>query len=176
MSIIVLVAGQAIPLQLHIEDRLDMTGGALGFAVRADQRVAGVFAVVKAHFRPAAAGVAGFASFAEVTFVIVVLEMAGNTGHIEFIGERVLAVAAGAFLFGVLAVQYEIRVAVVIETGVVPAFWIVTGAAFVAATAVMRIVLGMTVIAIRRRVLKCVVLMAVQAGGFLVLAYKRITG
>jgi len=176
VGIVILVTGETIPLQLYLEDRFDVAGIAFGLQMRADQCVFCVLFVIEVNLCPAAARVAGFAGFAEVAFVIVVLEVAGNTCHIEFIGERILAVAAVTFLFGMLAVQHEIRVAVVIETGVVPAFRAVTGATFVAATAVMSIVLGMAVVAFRRRILERVVLMAVQARRFLVLADQRKIG
>lgn len=176
VGIVVLVAGEAIPLQLRIIDRLDMTRGAFGFAVRADQRVARILAVVEAHFRPTAAGVAGFAALAEMPVVIVILAMAGDAGHVELVGERVLAVAALATLLGVLAVEHEIRIAIVIEARIVPAPRAVAVAAFIAAAAIVRIVFCMTVVAFRRRVPERVIGVAVEACRFLVLADQRVPG
>jgi hypothetical protein len=176
MGVIVLMARETVPSQFRFEDWLDVAGFAFSLSMRADQCVFRVFFMIEMDVSPTAAGVAGLTGFAEVAFVIVVLQVAGNTGRIEFIGERVLAVAAGTFLFGMLAVQQEIRVAVVIETGVVPAFRAVTVSALVAAAPFMRVVLGMTVVALGRRVLERVVLMAIEAGGLQVFADQRISG
>ena len=175
MGVVILVAGETVLLQRYLENRFDVAGFALGLLMRTDQSVFRDFFMIETNLGPAAAGVAGFASFAEMAFVIVVLEVAGNTCHIELIGERVFAVAAIAILFGMLAVQHEIRIAIVIEARVVPAFRAVTVAAIVAATALVCIVLGMAVVALGRCILEGVVLMAVQAGGLQVFANQRIT-
>jgi len=176
VGVVILVTGETILLQCYFEDRLDVTGFAFSLFMRADQCIFRDLFMIEANVCPAAAGVAGFASFAEVAFVIVVLEVAGNTCHIEFIGERVLSVAAIAVLFGMLAVEHEIRIAIVIEARVVPAFRAVTVAAFVAATALMCVILGMAVVALGRRVLERIVLMAIKAGRLQVFANQRITG
>lgn len=176
MSIIVFVAGQAVALELHVEDRLDMTGGALDFAVRTDQRVAGILAMVEVNVRPTATGVAGFAALTEMSFVIIVFAVAGDAGHIELIGERVLAVAAVAALLGMLAVEHEIRIPVVIEARIVPAARAVAVTARIATAAIMCIVLRMTVIALGRCTLERVISMAVEARGFLVLADQGVSG
>lgn len=176
MGVVILVTGETILLQCYFEDRFDVTGFAFSLFMRADQCIFRDLFMIEANVGPAAAVVAGFASFAEVAFVVVVLQVAGDTCHIKFIGERVLAVAAIAVLFGMLAVQHEIRIAIVIEARVVPAFRAVTVAAIVAATALVCIVLGMAVVALGRRVLEGIVLMAVQASGLQVFANQRITG
>ena len=176
MGIIVFVAGEAIPLQFHFEDRFDMTGGTLGLAVRADQRIAGVLAVVEAHFRPAAAGMAGFAALAEMPFVIVVFEMTRDAGHLEFVRERVFTMATVAVLLRMLAVEYEIRIPIVIEARIVPATRAVAVAALIAATTIVCIVFRVTVVALRRGVLKRVVGMAVETCRLLVLADQRVVG
>ena len=61
--------------------------------------------------------ITGLAVLAEVTFVIVILQVAGDAGHVEFVGKRVLAVAVVAGLLGMLAVEFEIGVAIVVEAG-----------------------------------------------------------
>jgi len=176
VGIIIFMAGETIPLQLHFVDWLDVAGGALGFSMRADQRVAGVLAVVEVNVRPAAAGMAGFTALTEVSFVVVVFTVAGDAGHIELIGERIFAVAAVAALLGVLAVEYEIRIAVVVETGVVPALRVMAVAAFIAAAAIVCVVFRMAIETFRRRALEGIVGMAVEAGGLLVLGGQGIPG
>lgn len=70
----------------------------------------------------------------------------------------------------VSAVELEARVAIVIETSIVPAEGAMTVAALVAAASVVGVVFGMTAVAGCRRVGKRIVYVAVEAGRFLVFA------
>lgn len=176
VGVIVLVTRETVAFQLHFVNRLDVAGSTLGFPVRTDQCVAGVFLMIEMHIGPAAAGVTGLAALSEMTLVIVVFPVAGDARHVEFVGERVVAVAAIAILLRMLAIQWEIRIAIVIEARIVPAPRVVAVAALVAAAAIVRIVFRMAVVAFSRRILKRIVGMAVQALGLLVLADQRIIG
>ena len=85
------------------------------------QWVIGVGGVIESHRRPFFRHVAGFTGLAEVPFMIIVFEMARDAGHIEFVGERVLAVAVAALRECMTAGQRKAGVASVVELGVRPA-------------------------------------------------------
>lgn len=77
--------------------------------------------MVKVHIGPTTAGMTGIAVLAAMSIVIIIFDVAGDTGHVEFIGKRVLAVAAVAALLGMFAVEHEVGITIVIEAGVGPA-------------------------------------------------------
>ena len=120
MRVVVLVAAQAVVRRLDLEDRLDVAGGAFGLRVRTIQRAPGIRCMIEADGRPFFGHVAGLAGPAEVPLVIVVLEMAGHTRHVQFVGERVLAVAVTAFGHRMAAGQREARITPVIEFRIRP--------------------------------------------------------
>lgn len=81
-----------------------------------------------------------------------------------------------ALLLGVLAVEHKVRVTSVVETRVEPAGWLVAIAAFIAATTVVGVVLGVAAKAGGWRVGERIVRVAVEAGRLLVFADQRVTG
>lgn len=176
MSVIVFVAGEAVRLQLHFEDRFDVTGDALFFCVHTVQRVAGGDTVIEVHFGPAAAGVTGIAVLAAMPVMMVVFEVTADAGRVEFIGERVFGVATFTALFGVFAIDHEVGVTIVIETRVFPALGVMAVAALIATAAVVRIIFRVTVVTGGRCVLKRIVCMTAQAAWLLVLADQRVIG
>ena len=78
--------------------------------------------------------------------------------------------AGVAVLLSVLAIEGEVRVTCVIETGVLPARGFVAIVAFIAAAAVVRIIFGVATEAGCRRVGECVIGVAVETGRLLVFA------
>jgi hypothetical protein len=79
-----------------------------------------------------------------------------------------MAVTAGQF--GVATQQIKIRVARVVETGIVPVAGVVTIFAPVAAASVMRVILCMAIETFRWRIRESAVLVAVKTSDFKVLA------
>ena len=100
--------------------------------------------MVECHERPFGADVAGVTGAAEVSFVLIVLEVARDTGSVELIDEGVLAVAVAAAQFAMVSLQNKFRVPGMIEARIVPAGRAVTVLALLAAPAFVRIVIGMT--------------------------------
>lgn len=132
--------------------------------MRAVQVVIRVPVMVEGDRSPVVADVTGIAAGSEMAVVIVVVAVTGHAGGLELVGERVVAVAIAAAQLPVVAVQDEVGVARVAETGVVPSCRAVTILAFSPALAVMRVVFGMTREARRRCALERVVLVTIEAG------------
>ena len=106
--------------------------------------------------------------------VVIVLAVARNAVHGELVGKRVFTVARVACLLRMRVIEGEPRIAIVIEARVIPTQWAVTITAFVAATPVVGVILGMASVAGCRRVDECVVGMAVPASRTEVLADQRV--
>ncbi len=176
VGIVVLVAGKTVGNEFDFEDRFDVTGDTLRFRMCAMQSVVGVDVMVEAQIGPTAAGMTGIAGLATMPIVIVIFEVAGDTGHVEFIGKRVLAVAAVTALLGMFAIDHEVGITIVIETCVVPTVRVMTVAALIAAAAVVRVIFRVAVVTHGRRVLKGIVCMAVQAAWLLVFADQGVFG
>ncbi len=176
VGVVFFVAVDALRQRFDLEDRLDVTGLAFEQFVGTVQRVLRVDIMVELHGGPRCGGVAGVAGDPEMTLVVVVLEMAGDTGDIVFVVEWIFAVAVTAAQFGVPAVQRETCVARMVELRVVPTRRRVAVATFVSAAAIVRIVFGMAVEALRRRRLERLILVATRAFGFRVLADQRKAG
>lgn len=87
-------------LQRDVEYGIDMAIGAFERLVRAVNLVIRVGVVIKPDKRPVAAHVAGIAGGTQEPIVIIVVEVAGNAGHVEFISERVFAVTVAATKLG----------------------------------------------------------------------------
>lgn len=147
-----------------------MAGIALEWLMRTVQCMTCRGFVVEAGIFPGSARVAGAAIIAEMTLVIVVFEVATDAGGIEFVRKRVFAVTVATGELSVLAVEYELRVASMVETGVGPAGRRMTVAALLAAAAIMRIVVCVTAETGRCRILIGLVFVAAAALGFPVLA------
>lgn len=176
VCIVVLVAGQAVGSQHHLEYRLDVAGRALGVRVSSVQSMAGVDGMIKAHLGPSGTHVAGLALLAEMPVVVVVFLMTTDAAYGELVREGVVAMTGIALLLCMLAIEHEARIPVVIEARIVPTGRVVTVAAFYAAAPVVCIVLGMTAKACRGRIGKGAVSMAVATGRLLVLADQRVAG
>jgi hypothetical protein len=112
---------------------------------------------------------AGIALLAEVALMVVVFEVTGYTSDLQFVGERIVAVAAIASLIGVLAIQREVRIAAVIEAGVSPIRRIVAVVTFLSTASVVRVIFRMASVTGSRCILKCLVLVTIQTGSLLVL-------
>ena len=176
VGIVVFMAGQAIRGECDFENGLDVAGRALDFRVSAKQSVPGVDVMVEMDLRPTGTRVAGLARFAEVTLVVVVFTVTADAFHRELVRERVLAMAGVALLLGMLAIEQEAGIAIVVEARVIPAHGAVAIAAVVATATVVGVVLGVAAKARRRGIGERVVRMAVEAGRFLVFADQRIAG
>lgn len=170
VGIVVLMAGKTISDEFDFEDRFDVTGDTLRFRMRTMQSVVGVGVMVEMYIGPTATGMTGIAVLAAMPIVMVIFEVAGDTGHVEFIGKRVLAVAAVTALLGMFAIDHEVGITIMIETRVVPTLRVMTVAAFVAAAAVVRVIFRVTAVATRLSDGELAILMAARAGSIHVLA------
>ena len=153
-----------------------MTGHAFDQLVCAVQRVVRVDIVVEVNRRPRLGRMAGLTGSSEMTVVVVVLEMAGDACDVQFVVEWILAVTVTACQLRVLAIERKTRVAHMIEFGVRPCGRRVAVAAFLAAAAVMGIVLGVAVEAIRRWRLEGLVFVAAGTLRLCMLADQREAG
>ena len=176
VRVVFFVAGKTVGLRFYLEDRLDMTGLALNQLVRTVQHVVRVGVVLEENRRPRLGGMAGIAGGAEMTVVVVVFQVTGDAGDVQFVGERVLAMAVATALLGMFSVEREVRIARMIELRVVPAGRRVAIAALLSTATVVGVVFGMAVEARRRRGLEGLVLVATGAFGFGVFADQRVTG
>ena len=95
---------------------------------------------------------AGIAGTAIVAIMFVVFDVAGYAGHIHFILKRIIRMAVGAGQLRVFAIEQELGIPSMIETGVAPVAGVVAGIALVAASTVVRIIFCMTADACRRRI------------------------
>ena len=108
----------------------------------------------------------GFTFATAVSFMIVILEMAGNACAIHLISERILAMAVHAGQLTVTTLEREFRIAAVVKTRIVPSDRIVAVATFIAASAFMRIVILMTGVTISRGAEISRIFVAIETGGF----------
>ena len=72
------VTGETLGFQRHIEHRLDVTRGALGLRVLAEQSMPGVDGMIESYVGPTSRHMARVALLAEVGFVVVILLVAGK--------------------------------------------------------------------------------------------------
>jgi hypothetical protein len=112
---------------------------------------------------------AGIAGTAIVAVMFVVFDVAGYAGHIHFILKRIIRMAVDTGQLRVLALEQELGISRLIKAGVVPIARVVTSLTLVATSTVMRIILSVTSEAGGRRILIGRILVATQAGGFLML-------
>ncbi len=176
VCVVFFVTGKTVRLRLHLEDRLDMTGLALDELVRTVQHVVRVGVVIEEDRRPRLGRMAGLAAGPEVTVVIIVFQVTGNAGDVQFVSERVLAMAVATALLGVFSVECEVRVARMIEFRVVPAGRRVAIAAPLSAATVVGIVFSVAIEAPGWRGLEGLVFVTARAFGLGVLADQRETG
>ena len=178
-SLVRIVFGVAV-VALHgkrnLEDGLDVTELALEFPVRPAQHIVGIRIVIENAACPVVSAVAGLAGFAEVTFVIVILEVTGNAGRLQLVGEWILAVTIVASNFRVPSGQQKVRVSCVIEGRIEPVGGLMAVAALGAAAAIMRVVIGMTVVAGCGRLQECLIFVTVQTCRCQVFAEQWVAG
>ena len=166
----------AARLQRHVENGFDVAVLAFDGLVSAAQGVLGVRGVIEVNLCPHDDTVTGFALFPEMTFVFIVFDVAIDAGGIEAVGERIVGVTIAADQLRMPALQGEVRIPLVIETGIVPRRRVVAGFAVLAAAAVVYVILGVAAKAGDGRLLERLVLVAVTAGNFLVAADQGIVG
>jgi len=160
VRVIVFVTRQAVVQQGGIENRLDMTGLTFERLVSPVQRVARDDLVVKPGIFPEIVAMTGAAIVAEVTVVTVVFAVATHTRDVEFIRKRVFAVTVVTDEFAVPAVECELSVAGVIETGIGPTDRRMAVITFLAAATFMDVVFGVAAVAGSCSVQKCLVFVA----------------
>jgi len=175
VGIILFVARQAIGRQSDIENRFDVAGLAFERFVRASQCIAGPDFMIEAGVFPGTAGMTGAAIVAEVTVVVVIFEVTTRARDVEFVRERVLGVTFATFQFAMPAVECELCVAGVVETGIGPARRRMTVVTFLATASFMDIVFGMAAVAGRFSIQKRLVLVASAALGGSMIANQWIT-
>lgn len=120
VRIIVRVAIVAPCFEFDLKYRLDVAFVAGNFLVRTVQQVIRVSVMIKKRFRPIVGAVTAFTFVTEVTVVLVVFQMAGDTGRFQRIGERVLAVTIIAGKLRMAAVQDEIGIPGMVKARIVP--------------------------------------------------------
>lgn len=119
--------------------------------------------MVEFRVLPLQSDMAGFAFTTTVTFVIIIFDMAGYAGAIHLIIERIVTMAVFADQLTVTAFKREFRIAAVIKARVVPGDRIMAVTTFIAASAVVLIVILMAGVAVRRCTQIGGVFMAIQA-------------
>lgn len=139
---VVLVAGHACSAGRCVVNRCRVAVVACHGFMRADEGERRVGIVRKVNIRPGGAVVAGAARTAMVTVMVVILEVTTDALRIEFVAERVSAVAVGAGQFSVAAQKVEFSVSRMVETAVLPGHRAVTILTAIAATAVVYVIVG----------------------------------
>lgn len=90
------MATVAARLQGRVIHRFDVAVSAFEILVRAVNLVVRIRIVVELHEGPVTADMAGLALATKMTIMVVVLDVAGHTGHFQIIGKRFVAVAVSA--------------------------------------------------------------------------------
>ena len=151
--IVVLVTRHAVSSRRHLEHRLYMTIIAGDVLVRPVQSEVCCTTVIESRYVPGLAGMTCFAILTAAALVVVVFQVTADASHLHDIRERVRAVAIGAGKGRVFEFEWEVGVAVVVKAGIVPRAWVVAVLALLATAPLVRVVLGMTAVAGRWRVL-----------------------
>lgn len=175
VSIVVAMTVDALLARFLLENGLDMAVETGNRFVRTMQGIVGVLVVVKMPLVPGRGRMAGIAVRPVMPVMIVILTVAGDTGHVHGIDivERVVAVAVIAAQLGVTAIEREVGIARVIEARVLPVSRAVTVFADFAAAAFVRVILGMTAETGRRCILVSLIPMTVKALGITMMAEQR---
>lgn len=145
-------------------------------SVRAKQGKARFLGVIEFHILPIARCVAIGAGGSALTFVRVVLGVAGDAGFLRFANRVVGAVAACARRSSMLAQQRERCVAIVVERRRFPVGRVMAGRAIGAARSLVDIVARMAADALLREPLPTLAGMAAHTIGAAMLAGQRKTG
>ncbi len=106
--IVIQMTGFASRCELDCKDRIDMAVVAGRFQMTAEQLVFRVRVVVKERFCPVVAGMARLAFFAIVSVVIIIFEMAGNTGCFHFVVKWTFGMTVAASELPVFAHEIEV--------------------------------------------------------------------
>ena len=133
MLVVLLVAAQAVGLELVLVQIAGVAALALDLGVFAAQRILRVAVVIEGRGLPAALVMAVLAFRAELTLMallVVILLVAAVTVGLEFLLIQAAGVTTTAFRLGMLAAQRVFRIAVVIEDGAGPVHFGVTALAF----------------------------------------------
>ncbi len=168
MWVIVCVAVVAGCLKRDLKYRLDMAIETFDRLVRTDQPMFGIGVVIEENCCPDLSAVAGVALIGEVPVVVVVLQVACNTGLFQLVGKRIVAMAILTSKRCVTTVQQKVSVPGVIEAGVSPICRVVAILAFFTAAPVVLIIFSMAAKTCRRGRAKGLVFVAIGAGNFLV--------
>lgn len=176
MDIVGLVAGNTGGLDLLRTHRSGVAGLTGRLDVQAAQRVIGVAVVIEGGLRPFAAAVATFAVRAVAALMHVVARMTVIAGRRQFFCLWIALVAGRTSGSFVRADQAEMRIAVVIEPGLLPFLRAVATRALGAELAVVHVIAGMTRDTIGGGGLVTLIWMTAVAGHVAVLAAQRITG
>lgn len=141
-----------------------MAGLALELHVCAMEGVICVYIVIKRDEFKTVRRMAGFALFAEVTVVVVILKMAGHACGTQAVTERILAVAVTACEQSMFAGQLEGCVTSVVKRRVLPSSRLVTVLTLFPAASSVGVIAGMASITGCWRFCECLVSVAVEAG------------
>jgi hypothetical protein len=141
-----------------------MAGQALDVHVCAMEDMIRVDIVIERDEFKSVRCMASVARFAEVTVVVVIFKMAGNTSGTQAVTERVLTVAVIACEQSMLAGQVEGRVTGVVKRCVLPTSRLVTVLTFFPAASGVGVIARVASITGCWRFCECLVGVAVEAG------------
>lgn len=144
--------------------RFDMAGQALKLHVCAMEGMVRVDIVIKSDEIKSVWCMASVALFAEVPVVVVNFKMAGDTGSVQPVAERVLAVAVIACEQSMFTGQLEGRVTGVVKQRVLPSSRLVTFLTLFPAASIVGVIARVASNTSCWRFRKCLVGVAVEAG------------
>lgn len=113
---------------------------------------------------------------AVMAIVLIIFQMAADTGWLHFIGIRVRGMAIGTGQQGVLAEQLKVGISRMVETCVFPVFRVMAGLAFGAVPAFMVVIGLVTPETSHRRIRKGRIRVTIQTSSLPVIAYQWVTG
>lgn len=132
--------------------------------------------VVECDERPGLGRVAAIAIRTKMSVVRIILDVTAQAVALQCIGEWIVTVAIATAKRGVLPVNRELCVTLVIETGIQPVGRIMAVAAIFTASAFVRIIRRMTAKTGGRCILEGLIVMAIQAPDLLMTAQQRKIG
>lgn len=121
-----------------------MAGFAFDGLVSAMECVARIRVVVESNELPISADMAGVALDSTVTVMAVVVQMARDASSVELVGKGVFAVAVAAAQLTMMTIQRKIGVQGMVEARILPPGRAVAVLTFLAAPAVMHVVVAVT--------------------------------
>jgi hypothetical protein len=153
MRVVFPVTGVTFCIQTDFMHRSGMTVGATDACMRAQQSELRVDVMLEQRRRPCRRGMTGLAVRAIQTLVLIVVRVTGETLGLQAELELVLDVAGGAGNLPVGAGQRENRLARMIEKRFLPAIAGMAESTIRAVQAIVRVVVAVTAVALRRRIL-----------------------